>query len=328
MNSCNLSSNFARLLLEIFQEEKIDYKVYSHGWSFGIEKAGKRAFLFGYQFGINSDASAALCTDKAAASEVLSAHGIPNVEHIYFMNPCRLKFANPSGNWNLMIDMLNRYGTVVCKENRGTGGEEVYLAESQLELEAVIHKLMEKTDAVAICPYFKISEEYRVIILDGCVRLVYSKIRPGLLGDGRSTIRQLYGQHLMKGQNAFQTTLPSGDMERVLEKGESYSLNWKHNLGQGARAEEVTDKGLLADLGELALKAYRAVGVRFASVDLIKREEAAATALKQSKYEVMEINSGVMMEYLSGDCVFYRNIAKEIYRDAVRLALKVSEREV
>ena len=65
--------------------------------------------------------------------------------------------------------------------------------------------------------------------------------------------------------------------------------DWRHNLDFGARP-------ILLDRGEtrdacvgLAIKAARAIGIRFTSIDVVRVEES---------WQILEINSGVMMEAL------------------------------
>jgi glutathione synthase/RimK-type ligase-like ATP-grasp enzyme len=82
-------------------------------------------------------------------------------------------------------------------------------------------------------------------------------------------------------------------------------LNWRHNLDAGARP-------VLLEPGEareasvaIAVKAAKAIGIRFASVDVIR----VGGALK-----ILEINSGVMMEKLGK---FYPDLVDAAYSAAL-----------
>jgi glutathione synthase/RimK-type ligase-like ATP-grasp enzyme len=82
-------------------------------------------------------------------------------------------------------------------------------------------------------------------------------------------------------------------------------LNWRHNLDAGARP-------VLLEPGEareasvaIAIKAAKAIGIRFASVDVIR----VGGALK-----ILEINSGVMMEALGK---FYPDLVDAAYSAAL-----------
>ena len=70
----------------------------------------------------------------------------------------------------------------------------------------------------------------------------------------------------------------------------------------------VTDAALLNRITPIALAAAKAVGVTFASVDVIKT---------QNGYSVLEINSGVMTENFARESEENYRTVKEIYREAV-----------
>ena len=121
-----------------------------------------------------------------------------------------------------------------------------------------------------------------MILLDGEIQLVFHKLRDFVTGDGRSTLRQLYAGHLMGG--GAQASIPAGKLEKILPDGQRYYLNWKHNLGQGARAVVEEDPAVTGPAVALALRAARLFGLRFASVDVIRCSEGL---------QVLEINPDV-----------------------------------
>ena len=102
---------------------------------------------------------------------------------------------------------------------------------------------------------------------------------------------------------------PAKTLNRIPGAGERILLNWRHNLGQGARALPVRDKETRREVGLIARRVFEGLNVRFASVDVVETAEGL---------KVLEINSGVMMENFAGQDEESRSIAKEIYRDAVR----------
>ena len=319
----NDSTNFTKLILELLEEEGMKASLFSDGWIIQIAYQGKVRYIHGYQFGLNSAVSANICNDKSSCSEILTANQIPNVAHVCFMSPLDMRYASPKGNWTALCSLLKQYGSIICKNNDGTGGEEVYHAHSQLELEHYSQRIFATCPSMAVCPFYPLEHEYRLILLDGEVYLAYEKIRPYLTGDGNSTIWELYSNYHSStpSSSAYQTIIPPKDTDRILEKGENYPLNWKHNLGQGAQAHHLYDRTghvptakelspLIGSLSELAKRAAIATGIRFASIDLVKVNG-------ESGFRVLEINSGVMMEYLSGAGKASHDIAKAIYREAI-----------
>jgi glutathione synthase/RimK-type ligase-like ATP-grasp enzyme len=91
--------------------------------------------------------------------------------------------------------------------------------------------------------------------------------------------------------------------EKVRAEGE-----WRHNLGLGGSAVEVEDDRLASDLVGIAGPAMAAIGLRFASVDIM------ATG---SGVTVLEVNAGVMMEHYGRSSDERRERAEAIYDRAV-----------
>jgi glutathione synthase/RimK-type ligase-like ATP-grasp enzyme len=72
--------------------------------------------------------------------------------------------------------------------------------------------------------------------------------------------------------------------------GETRLLNWRHNLDAGAEPVLLEEGEAREACVEIATRAAAAIGIRFASVDLVR---------VAGDWRVLEINSGVMMEALS-----------------------------
>ena len=303
-----------KIIKEICAEKNIMCEGYSYDWILRLTGNSKTVFIYGYQFENNSATAQLICTDKCATSELLLSQNIPAVKHSFFMSPTDLQYIGVNGNWQRMLDLLQQHGRLVCKPNEGTGGMDVYLVASALDLERAVNQIFAHYKSMAICPFLEIDQEYRAILLDGKVKLIYTKQRPTIMGDGSSTLRQLalkyYQSHSALPING---EVSEEDAPRVLKAGEKFFLNWKHNLGLGASPEIITEPDLVSKLNPLALSAADAVNAQFASVDIIKTEAG---------YLVLEINSGVMMENfaLSSDENF--QLAKSIYRDALEILFK------
>ncbi len=304
----NKESQYVKILREICEEEGIRLFSYSSDWAFMLEKEGKRAFILGYQFGLNASSVQQICTDKNIASEILRQEGIPSVYHSCYMSTRLQSCIGADGNWSSLLGELQKYGTIVCKDNYGTGGNQVYLVKTPGELEDAAGKIFAVSDAMAVCPYEEIREEYRMVILDGEIRLAFTKLRPALTGDGEKTVRELFADAVLRGEADGMTVPDAKRMNLRPQKGEQVLLGWKHNLGQGARALELDLGQMDKNAAVLADRVYRALNIRFASVDVIHCADG---------WKVLEVNSGVMMEHFASTGPDYYRKAKSIYRDAV-----------
>ena len=302
------------IIEEICAEEGILCERFSYDWIFRLTKNGKTVHIFGYQFENNSATAQLICTDKCASSEILHSKGIPAVEHYFFISLDDLHYIGLEGNWPRMLELLKQYGRLVCKPNEGTGGIDVFQVSSPSELELAVNAVFAHSRSLALSPFHPIEQEYRVILLNDQVKLVFSKTIQSLIGDGRSSFRQL----LLQQNPALLETIPTGEfgedlLNKIPKSGEKIPLNWKHNLGQGAQPEIITEPSLTASLSDLALRAAQAVNVRFASVDIIRTG---------GEFKVLEINSGIMMESFARMNPQSYQIAKSIYHQALVVLLE------
>jgi glutathione synthase/RimK-type ligase-like ATP-grasp enzyme len=298
-----------KIIEEICSEEGIQCECFSYDWIFRLTKNGKTAHIFGYQFENNSATTQLICTDKCASSEILSSRGIPTVEHFFFISPDDLHYIGLEGNWPRMLELLQKFGRLVCKPNEGTGGIDVFQVSSAAELELAVNSIFAHSRSLALSPFYPIDQEYRVILLNEEVKLVFSKTIQSIIGNGRSSFRQL----LLKQNPSLLESVPTGEfsedlLNKIPKPGEKIPLNWKHNLGQGAQPEIITDALLLPQLRDLALRAAKAVNARFASVDIIHTG---------GEYKVLEINSGIMMENFARLNLNNYQKAKSIYKEAI-----------
>ncbi|MBA4384852.1 MAG: hypothetical protein C0410_08955 [Anaerolinea sp.] len=297
------------IIEEICFEQGIVCERFSYDWIFRLTKNGKTAHIFGYQFENNSATAQLICTDKCASSEILRSKDIPAVEHFFFISPDDLHYIGLEGNWPRMLDLLKEYGRLVCKPNEGTGGIDVFQVSSAAELELAVNAVFAHSRSLALSPFYPIDQEYRVILLNDQAKLVFSKTIQFLIGDGKSSFRQL----LLQQNPSLLETVPTSEfgedlLNKIPKSGEKIPLNWKHNLGQGAQPEVVSDPILVAQLSNLALKAAQAVNVRFASVDIIRAG---------GEFKVLEINSGIMMESFARMNSHNYQLAKSIYKQAL-----------
>lgn len=304
----NSTRNFVKIIKEICIEEAIEMRSFSYDWIFKLHKNGVFNYIIGYQFGLNNSSVHSICCDKSAASEIMTSFDIPNVEHYFFMSPIAQKYVGQHGSWNGMLDLLNKHEKLVCKANQGTGGNQVYCVTNQYELEKAVFNIFKKSRSLAISPYYEIENEYRIIVLNGEIKLIYTKQRPNVVGDGVSNIGTLIYQLIENGNQFSFEDIDEETIKTVLEKDEIYYLNWKHNLGQGAHAVIETSSDIANNIKDIVAKIVNCMNIKFASIDIIKTN---------SGYKVLEINSGVMMEHFSQQDNNTYNIAKQIYKEAI-----------
>ena len=301
-----MQSTYAKIIKEVCSEENIELSAFSYDWVFSMKKEGKFRYILAYHFDLNTAAVQAICKDKSAASDILSHHGIPCVLHSIFMSPSS-GYTPKEGNGKYLHALLDKYGKIVCKPNEGASGTNVFAVSTGAELEAAADKIWKTAQSMALSPYYDIEKEFRVIVLNGEVKLIFSKEIPYIKGDGRSTLAQLLAA---EGRGVLSAELMPLDLGVVLQKDETFKLGWKHNLAHGAVPQIVSDEAVISGLSKLALKAATAMNIKFASIDII---------LAEGGYKILEVNSGVMMEHFASSSASNYEKAKKIYGEAIKL---------
>jgi hypothetical protein len=188
-------------------------------------------------------------------------------------------------------------------------------ARSQKDVEAAVLNAWSRDYGVAVCPYYKIEDEIRVVILTGSVRLSYRKKRLSLQGDGKRSVEELLREQIStnsRKSRSYAKALSSMTVEQLQSVpaiDEEFPVEWRHNLGLGACAE-IVDSQEAAILG---IRAAKALNMQFCSVDVAK--------LKDGTFAVLEVNSGVMMDSFICSSAVNRAIAKDIYTQVIKLSL-------
>lgn len=306
------------LLREIAAEQGIELASFSQDWILRLEKGGRTRHVVGYNFEINSAAAHMLAGDKAALADVFAHCSIPHVEHRLFHHPNLEGYVPKAGNWAAILEYAaeNKFPLVV-KPNNGTGGVGVTRVEDVSQLEKSVISHFQKNRSICLSPFLDIDQEYRLIVLDERCELAYCKRRPHATGDGRHSLRELVEKQLLAGaitqtQAAEALEQPASALERVPPTGQEVVLGWKHNLAAGSAPTLLASDQLPAPLVELARAAQKAINIRFASVDIVD---------VQGQLQVLEINSGVMMEHFVRSLPEQRAAAKAIYARAVEKML-------
>jgi glutathione synthase/RimK-type ligase-like ATP-grasp enzyme len=102
-----------------------------------------------------------------------------------------------------------------------------------------------------------------------------------------------------------------GDIRLVYKKHRN-PKEWRHNLSHGARPEIIESPD--QDMIKLAQVGARTLGLRFCSVDIIPGQ--------QSPWQILEINSGVMMQKVVEHIPELYVVAKELHRDVLLKLLR------
>lgn len=296
-------NNVQKIIKEICNELGIKFTLVSQDWVIILEKDDKIKYVVGYKFPLNDQACGKVCDDKYALYEVMNKFNIPVTEH---------DIIHKNYDRNRIINICNKYNNdVVIKSNLGTCGSEVFHKTNIEDIFNTIDDLLVENLSVSICPYYDIKTEYRSIVFNDNVELVYGKIRPIVRGNGSSTIYELL---LEFNKNYFEKIECSQELNRVLDDGELYEYNWQFNLSKGAMPFLLEDIEKENTIKSMALEVAKVLGVKFASIDIVE--------LYDGTLLVLEANSGVMMNNFSVNLSNGKNIAKIIYTKVIEEMFK------
>lgn len=293
-----------KLIRDICHEEGIHVDTFCDAYCLKLSKNNKTTFIYDSIFENNSSSVYKLLRDKSAVSEILSQQSVPTVEHYYFYS----NTANYNDIWLKLEQLFEQHKKIVIKHNEGMSGKDVYLIETKSDLERLSSLIFQKYNSLSVCPYYKILHEYRIIFLNGEVKLIFDKIRPNVIGDGMHNIEELAEQ---KKYNYIDKNI---NPKLIPPKNQNVTLSWRHNLNYGAIPEIIKDKGLISKLSLLAQKAAKELNVNFASIDIIQTDS--------NDFRVLEINGSVTLSKFASFSSQNHNIAKSIYKEAILSNLK------
>jgi glutathione synthase/RimK-type ligase-like ATP-grasp enzyme len=268
----------------------------SQGWLIIMQRGPKRHFAFGYDLGLNNAVAHQIAKDKAATAEVLQFCGVACVPHTLFLSPEMNEYVPPSRSWEAMLRLLrDNPAGIVVKPNEGTSGYSVFKVSREPELELAAHRIFSSHLSLAISPFVEIEDEVRVVVLDQRPIVVYKKNRPSIVGDGKHSLLELALAATPAEQRsavlpAMIADLDKAALDEVLPLGRRHVLNWRHNLDAGAQPIVLEHGAIRETCVQIAVNAAKSIDIRFGSIDVVQVNGA---------WQILEINSGVMMEALS-----------------------------
>ena len=294
--------NFYKILNEIGEELGINITYLSGGWVTVLEKDNQIHYIHGYKFDLNNHGIGNLMDDKGLFNDLLVYKNFPTTTQLsVFMTYDREK---------VLEYFKQNNNTLIVKGNLGTCGMNVYLVHDEKDLFDKMDLLLSKQDSISLEPYYDIESEYRVILLNGEVKVVYGKRKPIIVGDGIHTIRELAVNF-----NEFFVNNEVKNPDYIPRINEKVELDFRFNLSMGARLFYDVDEELKNRIVELATSVSKAFNISFASIDIIHTTD--------DKLLVLEANSGVMMDNFIKQYPNGYNYAYGIYKEAIKLMFNI-----
>lgn len=269
---------FEQSLSEICKENDITATKFCDGYCYKLSKNNKSMFIYNNVFENNGASIYKILKDKSAVFEILTANSIPSVEH-YYISP----LDTASSVEAELSSFFKKYGKLVLKHNEGMSGTNVFYVDNYNDLITISNKIIDQFGAVSLSPFYDIKHEYRIVVLNNKVELVYDKIRPTVVGNGKDTLSQLIRANYPN-LKTFDKNL---NLQSVPAKNEQIILSWRHNLNFGSTPKIIDDKVIIKKLSKIALSAAKTLNINYACIDIIETNS--------NELKVLEINGSVSM---------------------------------
>lgn len=297
-----MNDEYNELIDQICNELNIKVSRIADSWTTILEKDGITHYINGYKFDNNTHALGNIVDDKGLFFELLKLKNLPTIEHKVIMKDYY--------NQDEAIKYFNDHNQeIIVKGNLGTCGREVFKVNNVGALLNKINFLFKTQYSISLCPYYDIENEYRVILVNHEPMAIYGKIRPTVIGDGKTNVKDLALKFNPNFYSKKENQNKIRNPKYIPKLNEEIQLNYQFNLSEGAIMFIEIDNDLKEKLLSLASKVSKETNLGFASVDIIKTTD--------NQLLIMEANSGVMMINFMKLSPQGREIGYKVYKKAI-----------
>lgn len=260
---------------------------------------GKKMLFRGSNFNVNRLGSVEIARDKGYSSFFLQTFGYKPPEGQTFFSEKLCQNLVVKRNIDDGFAYAQRLGfPVILKPNNRSQGMLVTKVYNKRDYYRVARQIFRKTSVLLVQRFYQ-GRDYRIVVLDNEVISAYERMPLLVVGDGRSSIKELLAQkQQLFIKNGRDTIIDTDDFriklklrkqklsfESIPQKGETVHLLDNANLSTGGDALDVT-KTIHPDFYELAVRITKDMGLRLCGVDII----ADDISLQLKDYVVIEIN--------------------------------------
>lgn len=288
----NLKSDSVQAIFKSALKKGIGVEVISPRYNLlKLSWNGFSVFVKGTSFPVNSQPSCMIANNKFLTKRVLAPHKIPMPK----------SWLAKTASEAFKIATSKEIFPCVLKPVKGAHGNRVFAKiESLNEFEKILPLVFGnpgKRDALV--EEFIEGKDYRFLVVGSKVSAVMERIPAHVVGDGKSSIRQLikkFNQNPLVGKRYEKPMCPiriDSEVRRILkkqekklsyipEKGERVFLRQNANISTGGIGKDVTNK-VSQKLKDIAVKAAKIIGLKITGVDMIYNS-------KENKGYLLELN--------------------------------------
>lgn len=291
-------------------------------------KSGRRRYFRYSSLDLNPLGASDIAKDKDFANFFMTEMGYPTIPGRTFFSVDWARALHSRRNIDTAYHYARELGfPVIVKPNSGSQGVGVTLVHNQRQFYRAMRSIF-KRDRVALVQKLIRGRDYRVVVLDDRVISVYERIPLNVVGNGRSTIRQLLTDKQRRFVAASRDTAIKPRDPRIAEKLERQGLSFRSmptkgrriylldnaNLSTGGDSIDVTDQ-IHPNFQAIAVKLTRDMGLRLCGVDLMVDGDISQ---RPTTYHILEINAAPGLDHYAKTGRRQQKVVESLYLEVLR----------
>jgi D-alanine-D-alanine ligase-like ATP-grasp enzyme len=292
---------------------------------------GRKRYFRGSTVDLNPVGASDIAKDKDYAAFFMRSMGYPVAPGEIFFSRKFSRTLRSRKN----IDAAYRYAVrlgfpVVVKPNSGSQGVGVAKVYTKRDFYKAMRAIFIRDRAALVQPPLQ-GRDYRIVVLDKRVISAYQRIPLNVVGDGRSTIKQLLRVKQATFVAAGRDTIVRSEdkriaenlsrhkltMRSVLRAGERLYLLANANLSSGGDAVDVT-RTMHRGFKKLAIQLTADMGLRLCGVDLIVCGDITRSP---QTYWVLEVNAAPGLDHYVTTGKAQERIVEAMYLEVLKAML-------
>lgn len=287
---------------------------------------------------LNPVGASDIAKDKDYANFFMRRMGYPTVPGKAFFSDEWCEAVGSKRNIHAAYRYAQTLGfPLIVKPNSGTQGTDVALVYNKTDFYRAMKQIF-KRDRIALVQKQVHGRDYRIVVLDKEIISAYERVPLNVVGDGRSSVKQLLTRKArafvassrdtrinmkdprilgkLKHQNLSFTSIP--------KKGEKIFLLDNANLSSGGDAVDVTNN-IHPHFAKLAIKLTRDMGLRLCGVDIMVASdirEVPLPAQAGKTYWILEINAAPGLDHYVKTGKAQQKIVEDLYLKVLKSLAK------
>ncbi len=293
-------------------------------------KSGQHSYFRYNTLDLNPMGGSEIARDKDYSNFFMKSMGYPIVpgSKTFFSDQWTKAIGSPRRNIDAAYRHARKIGfPVIVKPNSGSQGVGVSLVHNKKEFYKAVRSIF-KRDRIVLVQKPVRGTDYRLVVLDKKIISAYERIPLNVIGDGKSTIRQLLKIKQSQFVASSRDTQIKMDDPRIVIKLKHQKLSFKSvpakgqkvylldnaNLSTGGDSVDVTKK-VHPSFKKLAVKLTRDMGLRLCGVDLMIDGDISQ---KPSTFWVLEINSAPGLDHYAKIGKAQEQIVEDLYLEVLK----------